>query len=83
MIKHTEINAAILRQYIRQGIVCLGGNGKLGIYGTLHCRSGKRMKKSNRVFFMSQEEAAAMGYRPCGHCLKQEYLKWKHGAVQH
>jgi len=46
------------------------------IYGTLHCRSGKRMKAKNRVFFSSVEEALRMGYRPCGHCRKYEYRLW-------
>jgi methylphosphotriester-DNA--protein-cysteine methyltransferase len=55
----------------------LGGNRKLKIYGTLGCRSGKKMKIENRVFFSSPEQAVASGFRPCGHCMKQEYRTWK------
>jgi len=39
------------------------------------------MKKENRVFFTSEEEATDNGYRPCGHCMKDKYQKWKDGVV--
>ena len=35
------------------------------------------MKKENRVFFESEAEAITSGYRPCGHCLKVQFQKWK------
>ena len=35
------------------------------------------MKKENRVFFTSEKEAIAQGYRPCGHCLRSKYVDWK------
>jgi methylphosphotriester-DNA--protein-cysteine methyltransferase len=35
------------------------------------------MKKENRVFFQSEEEAINEGYRPCAHCMNAEYQKWK------
>jgi methylphosphotriester-DNA--protein-cysteine methyltransferase len=57
--------------------VQFAGNAKLKIYGTLNCRSGKRMKAQNRVFFKSAAEALQLGYRPCGHCMVEEYKKWK------
>ena len=39
------------------------------IFGRLDCRSGKRMmKKENRVFFHSLEDAVREGYRPCKNC---------------
>ena len=79
MIEHTEINDTELRKLIRQKKICFGGNKKLKIYGTLACKSGKRMKKENRVFFVSEKEAISQGYRPCGHCLKSKYQKWKDG----
>jgi methylphosphotriester-DNA--protein-cysteine methyltransferase len=50
---------------------------KLKIYGKLSCLSGKRMKLQNRVFFKNTEEALANGYRPCGHCMQNEYKTWK------
>ncbi|MBI4141711.1 metal-binding protein [Candidatus Woesearchaeota archaeon] len=39
------------------------------IFGCLDCKSGLRMKKENRVFFHSLEDAVREGYRPCKHCL--------------
>jgi methylphosphotriester-DNA--protein-cysteine methyltransferase len=76
IIKHNKITDAELRQKIRQKQICFGGNATLKIYGTLSCRSGKRLYKTNRVFFISQEEAIENNYRPCGHCMKKEYKQW-------
>lgn len=81
MIRHTEIENRQLHHKIRQKEIAFGGNKKLKIYGTLHCKSGKRMKRENRVFFSSMEEAENQGYRPCGHCMKSTYKKWKNGPV--
>lgn len=42
---------------------------KIGkIFGTLDCKSGMRMKKENRVFFFSKEDAIKCGYRACKKC---------------
>lgn len=38
------------------------------IFGTLSCKSGMRMKKENRVFFLNLEDAVLEGYRPCKNC---------------
>jgi len=38
------------------------------IFGRLDCKSGMRMKKENRVFFYSIEDAINEGYRPCKNC---------------
>jgi methylphosphotriester-DNA--protein-cysteine methyltransferase len=81
MIRHTEINDKELRKRIKQNEISFGGNLKLRIYGKLNCRSGKRMKKENRVFFGSEKEAIEQGFRPCGHCMINEYKKWKHGFI--
>lgn len=81
MIKHSEINSLDLQNQIRQKQICLGGNLKLKIYGKLNCKSGKRMKKQNRVFFSSEEEAIEHNFRPCGHCMKSKYKTWKNGLV--
>jgi len=78
MIKHSEISDSELRNKIRKKEIRLGGNSKLKIYGVLGCVSGKRMKRENRVFFSSKQEAEQNNYRPCGHCMKMEYNKWKH-----
>lgn len=83
MIKHTELGDSPftrmrrLKVLIDKGEVQLAGNIKLKIYGKLCCTSGKRMKTGNRVFFQSEEEARDMGYRPCGHCMRESYLQWK------
>ena len=66
-----------LKLLIDNHVILLGGNKKLKIYGTLSCSSGKRMKKENRVFFGSEQEAIKNGYRPCGHCLREEFKQWK------
>ena len=38
------------------------------IFGRLDCKSGMRMQKENRVFFLSWEDAMRAGYRPCKKC---------------
>jgi len=81
MISHQNISDSILRIKIRKGEIQFGGNVKLKIYGELHCRSGKRMKRANRVFFGSKQEAVENGFRPCGHCKKLEYKLWLDGSV--
>ncbi len=77
MIKHSEIENQILYTKLKNKQILYAGNQKLKIYGRLDCASGKRMLKANRVFFQDENEAIAHGYRPCGHCMKSAYLKWK------
>ncbi len=82
MIKHTDFedneNGKLkLRQLISEGKIVLGGNMALKIYGTLQCKSGKRMKRENRIFFSSEKEAVNSGYRPCAHCMRNKYLSGK------
>jgi len=83
MIQHTSMGDTPFRRsrqlklLIDQGEVSFGGNAKLKIYGRLNCLSGERMKVENRVFFKSEKEAAELGYRPCGHCMRDAYLRWK------
>ena len=81
MIQHSKICDSDLLRKIKNGEICFGGNQKLKIYGTLRCSSGKRMKRENRVFFSSDEEAKQNGFRPCGHCMKTEYQNWKNGLI--
>lgn len=81
MITHIEITDKELWSKIKHKKICLGGNRKLKIYGTLSCASGKRLKRENRVFFNSEKEALKNGYRPCGHCMKGHYQKWKNGFI--
>jgi len=77
MFHHIELRNRKLMSLIDNGAIKLGGNKPLKIYGALSCTSGKRMKKENRVFFQSEEEAIDEGYRPCGHCMRADYQKWK------
>ncbi|WP_221392250.1 Ada metal-binding domain-containing protein [Dyadobacter sp. NIV53] len=83
MFQHTELgNSSFerkrkLKSLIDNGQVKFGGNKLLKIYGTLSCKSGKRMKIENRVFFSTEPEAVKEGYRPCGHCMREKYLAWK------
>lgn len=81
MIRHEMITDQELYGLLRQEKILFGGNLNLKIYGSLRCRSGKRMKRKNRVFFKDELEALALGYRPCGHCMKQAYIDWKNGSV--
>lgn len=76
MIRHNDIDNDTLRQQIKDLSVQFGGHAGLKIYGTLDCKSGKRMKRENRVFFGSEEEAIEKGFRPCGHCMRDKYQQW-------
>ncbi len=81
MIKHTDIGDAELHQRIKRKEIVYGGNLNLKIYGTLQCKSGKRMKTKNRVFFNTTEQAKKLGFRPCGHCLRADYKIWGNGLI--
>lgn len=80
MMKHSELSDVEVRIAIRHKKIVFAGNKRLKIYGLLNCSSGKRMKKENRIFFNFEEQAIAAGYRPCGHCLTQQYKVWKNGG---
>ncbi|MCK6255812.1 metal-binding protein [Fictibacillus sp. KIGAM418] len=59
-----------------------GGHRKNKIYGELDCPSAlnaiaKGGYIKNRVFFATEDIAVAAGYRPCGNCLHEKYVKWK------
>jgi hypothetical protein len=83
MILHTHLGSSAfgrsrqLKVLLNSGKIRIAGNSKLKIYGTLNCSSGKRMKTINRVFFKSEVEPLENGYRPCGHCMRKAYLKWR------
>ena len=81
MIEHTKIDDKKLHQKIKRKEIVYGGNQNLKIYGTLQCKSGKRMKRKNRVFFNTIEQAKELGFRPCGHCLRADYKIWKNGFI--
>ncbi|MFD2886718.1 Ada metal-binding domain-containing protein [Chitinophaga cymbidii] len=82
MIRHSEIDRNTLRRLVHAGKIKFGGYRPGKIYGTLHCPSGKRMKTENRVFFESEQEAIDAGYRPCGHCMPEQYQRWKAGRAR-
>ncbi|MEQ8301856.1 MAG: Ada metal-binding domain-containing protein [Cyclobacteriaceae bacterium] len=77
MTRHSEISSHELRQALKSGMYALAGNARLKIYGLLTCTSGKRILKKNRIFFKNKTEAVQLGYRPCGHCLADDYQEWK------
>ena len=83
MIRHIELGHSSfarsrqLKILMDRGEVNLGGNIRLKIYGSMICASGKKMKSVSRVFFSSETEALEAGYRPCGHCMRGAYQKWK------
>lgn len=73
----------LLLSLIRKGDITFAGNRQLKIYGRLNCKSGKRMKIKNRVFFATEKQAIDKGYRPCGHCMKDRYKEWKNKTLLH
>jgi methylphosphotriester-DNA--protein-cysteine methyltransferase len=77
MLYHAKISRNDLRTLIREGKITKAGNARLKIYGLLTCRSGKRMKTMNRVFFEDEHEALNAGYRACGHCQREKYNRKK------
>lgn len=77
MFLQGDVSLFQIRRFIRRMEVTFAGNISLKIYGTLSCSSGKRMKKKNRVFFKNETEAIQNGFRPCGHCLRSEYVRWE------
>ncbi len=74
MIQHNQTSGELMR-LVHAGKIKFAGNKKLRIYGKLNCASGRRMKRGNRVFFSSQEEAELLGYRPCRKCMRHEYTQ--------
>ncbi|MBN8576007.1 MAG: metal-binding protein [Cytophagales bacterium] len=76
MFSHSELDKQELRKLIKNQSITLAGNSRLKIYGFLFCKSGRRMKKQNRVFFVSEIEALKNGYRPCRNCTYKKYQQW-------
>ncbi len=78
---HRSLDEGQLGRLLRSKRIAVAGNQRLRIYGTLHCSSGKRMHPKNRVFFTSAKAAIASGFRPCGHCMPEEYKRWKNETL--
>ena len=74
---HRDLEIKEIKKLIHRQSIALAGNVSLRIYGSLSCKSGKRMKIENRVFFKNETEAIQLGFRPCGHCLRDRYIHWK------
>lgn len=77
MIRHIDIEHDKLIERIKDGRIRFGGHLGYSIYGTLECKGGKRMKRENRVFFATEDEAMRAGFRPCGNCMRVAYRVWK------
>lgn len=78
---HTTLNDKELFSLVHAGKIRYGGYLPGKIFGLLSCRSGKRMKRCNRVFFESMQAAVDAGFRPCAHCMTHEYRLWKKSNV--
>ena len=76
MIKHTDFEnnekGKLKLRQLTKGKIVSSGNISLKIYGTLQCKTEKRMKRENRIFFSSEEEAINEGYRPCRHYMREK-----------
>lgn len=73
---HRDLDDTTPHQALQSPKITLAGHRTPKIYGTLARASGNRMKRENRVFLASEAEAIALGFRPCGHCLKEAYRAW-------
>ncbi len=62
-----------------------GGNKKAKIYGKLTCTAANRAISKgyaqHRVFFENEAIAIAAGFRPCGRCMKEQYVIWAKGGT--
>lgn len=59
-----------------------GGHRKTKVYGRMDCPSALRAIAkggyvTQRVFFVDEATAISAGFRPCGTCMRDEYLVWK------
>ena len=59
-----------------------GGHRRTKIYGRLDCPGArywisKGHYVKERVFFATEADAVAAGYRPCARCVRAEYEVWK------
>ena len=60
----------------------LGGHRGTKIYGRLDCRTAlaaiaRGGYVTKRVFFATERDAIAAGYRPCAVCMPAAYARWK------
>jgi len=62
----------------------LGGHRRTKVYGRLDCPAAARAIGRGgyvryRVFFATEADAIAAGFRPCGACLPTRYRAWRDG----
>lgn len=76
-IDHLNLTDKQVFNLLHRGVIKFAGHKRNKVYGTLHCKSGKKMKRKYRTFFNSEEFALWLGYRPCGFCMKEKYQQWK------
>lgn len=60
----------------------LGGHKGTKVYGRLDCPTALRYVargtyQKSRVFFHSEEDAIACGFKPCAHCLPERFKAWQ------
>jgi len=83
MIRHVDLGPTPFAQLralvigIQTGNITFGGHRPGKLYGRLDCRTGRRMKPENRVFFRDETDAISAGYRPCAVCMPEAYKAWK------
>jgi methylphosphotriester-DNA--protein-cysteine methyltransferase len=59
-----------------------GGHRRSRIYGRLNCPAALRALDRggyvrHRVFFLTEADAIAAGYRPCAVCMPAAYAAWR------
>ena len=67
----------------------LGGHSKQKVYGRAdRCPAATRNLSNyptlfwqHSVWFATEADAIAAGFRPCGACLRERYAEWKRGPV--
>ncbi|MEM6901497.1 MAG: Ada metal-binding domain-containing protein [Pseudomonadota bacterium] len=74
MWNHWDLEDDELAKMLKSGDIQFSGNPNAKIFGRLDCGHGMRLNRDNRVFFATEEEARRRGYRPCGHCMRYEYM---------
>jgi methylphosphotriester-DNA--protein-cysteine methyltransferase len=77
MIHHKLSTDEFIRKKIREKTILFAGNKSPKIFGLLSCNSGKKINRTNRVFFKSEKDAWKNGYRPCCHCMRSAYIVWR------
>jgi hypothetical protein len=81
-MKHYQLLGPDGAPYLSKVPGTLGGHRRLKVYGRLDCPAALRAIAKgkyvqHRVFFASEADAIAAGYRPCGACLPVQYREWK------